>query len=33
MTIGLINVDRTQFPNIALGKIARYHILRGDNVE
>lgn len=33
MTIGLISVDRTQYPNIALGKIARYHMLRGDNVE
>lgn len=31
--IGLIDVDGTSFPNIALGKIARFHALQGDNVE
>ena len=33
MKIGLVNVDHTRYPNIALGKIARYHKQRGDNVE
>lgn len=42
MEIGLIDVDGTHgkkkwgatiYPNVALGKIARYHIQRGDNVE
>ena len=31
--IGLIDVDQTSFPNIALGKIARYHKAAGDEVE
>ena len=30
--IGLIDVDQTSFPNIALGKIARYHKAAGDEV-
>ena len=30
--IGLIDVDRTDFPNLALGKIARYHKSEGDEV-
>lgn len=33
MNIGLIDVDRTRFPNIALGKIAACHRTLGDNVE
>lgn len=33
MNIGLIDVDRTKFPNLALGKIAAYHRSLGDNVE
>lgn len=33
MKIGLIDVDNTSFPNLALGKIARYHKSQGDNVE
>lgn len=33
MNIGLIDVDRTRFPNIALGKIAAYHRSIGDSVE
>ena len=33
MNIGLIDVDKTRFPNIALGKIAAYHKLKGDTVE
>lgn len=33
MSIGLIDVDKTRFPNIALGKIAAYHKLQGDTVE
>lgn len=33
MNIGLIDVDKTRFPNIALGKIAAYHKLQGDTVE
>lgn len=31
--IGLIDVDDTKFPNLALGKIARYHKQLGDSVE
>lgn len=31
--IGLIDVDRTKFPNLALMKISAYHKNRGDNVE
>ena len=31
--IGLIDVDNTSFPNLALGKIARYHKEQGDSVE
>ena len=31
--IGLIDVDRTRFPNIALGKIAAWHKAHGDSVE
>lgn len=31
--IGLIDVDKTRFPNIALGKIAAYHKAQGDTVE
>ena len=30
--IGLIDVDKTDFPNLALGKIARYHKSEGDEV-
>lgn len=33
MTIGIIDVDRTHFPNIALGKIAAYHRAQGHKVE
>lgn len=33
MNIGLIDVDRTRFPNIALAKIAAYHRSLGDSVE
>lgn len=33
MRIGLVNVDRTNFPNLALGKISAYHKSRGDAVE
>lgn len=33
MNIGLVNVDKTTFPNIALGKIAAYHKSQGDTVE
>lgn len=33
MKIGLINVDNTTFPNIALGKIARWHKSKGDEVK
>lgn len=33
MRIGLIDVDGTKFPNIALGKIAAYHRAQGDTVE
>ena len=31
--IGLIDVDNTSFPNLALGKIARHHKVMGDSVE
>ena len=31
--IGLIDVDDTSFPNLALGKIARFHKQQGDKVE
>ena len=31
--IGLVDVDNTSFPNLALGKIARYHKAIGDLVE
>ena len=31
--IGLIDVDKTGFPNIALGKVATYHKSLGDEVE
>lgn len=30
--IGLIDVDKTGFPNIALGKVATYHKGLGDDV-
>lgn len=33
MKIGLLDVDHTGFPNIALGKISRYHKNKGDAVE
>lgn len=33
MKIGLIAVDKTKFPNIALGKISAYHKAKGDIVE
>lgn len=33
MKIGLLDVDLTGFPNIALGKISRYHKSKGDTVE
>lgn len=33
MNIGLIDVDGTRFPNLALGKIAAYHRSLGDTVE
>lgn len=33
MNIGLIDVDKTRFPNLALGKIAAYHRSLGDSVE
>ncbi|MBD5427508.1 MAG: radical SAM protein [Treponema sp.] len=33
MNIGLLSVDGHHFPNLALGKIARWHRLRGDSVE
>lgn len=32
MKIGLIDVDRTNFPNLALMKIAAYHKQQGDEV-
>ena len=33
MRIGLVDVDNTSFPNLALGKIARHHKAIGDSVE
>ena len=33
MKIGLIDVDGHHFPNLALGKISRYHKQKGDSVE
>lgn len=33
MNIGLVDVDGTKFPNLALGKISAYHKSLGDNVE
>ena len=33
MRIGLIDVDSSNFPNLALMKLSAYHRLRGDNVE
>lgn len=33
MKIGLLDVDHTGFPNIALGKISRYHKNKGDAVK
>jgi len=33
MNIGLIDVDKTSFPNLALMKISAYHKARGDRVE
>ena len=33
MKVGLLDVDHTGFPNIALGKISRYHKSKGDTVE
>lgn len=42
MNIGLIDVDghhekkkfgATVYPNIALGKLARWHLMQGDSVE
>ena len=33
MKIGLISVDNTKFPNIALGKLARWYKERGAEVE
>ena len=33
MKIGLIDVDGHHFPNLALGKISRYHKEHGDSVE
>lgn len=33
MKVGLIDVDRTSFPNLALMKISAYHKRRGDEVE
>lgn len=33
MNIGLIDVDNTRFPNIALGKISAYHKSQSDSVE
>ena len=32
MKIGLIDIDDTSFPNLALGKIARFHKEQGDDV-
>ena len=33
MKIGLIDLDNTKFPNLALMKISSYHKRNGDNVE
>lgn len=33
MRIGLVDVDSTSFPNLALGKIARHYKAMGDSVE
>lgn len=33
MKIGLVDVDNTLFPNLALGKIARFHKEQGDEVD
>ena len=33
MRIGLIDVDSTNFPNLALMKLSAYHRLKGDSVE
>ena len=33
MKIGLLDVDGHNFPNLALMKIAGYHIDKGDSVE
>lgn len=33
MNIGIINGDKSTFPNLALMKISAYHKGRGDNVE
>ena len=33
MKIGLLNIDKTKFPNIALGKISRYYKVLGHSVE
>lgn len=33
MKVGLIDVDGHNFPNLALGKISRYHKQQGDSVE
>lgn len=33
MKIGLIDVDGHHFPNLALGKISRFHKMQGDDVE
>lgn len=33
MKVGLVDIDNTGFPNIALGKLAAYHKRQGDTVE
>lgn len=33
MKVGLIDVDRTGFPNLALMKLSAWHKARGDSVE
>lgn len=33
MNIGIINGDKTRYPNLALMKISAYHKMRGDSVE
>ena len=33
MTVGMIDVDSHNFPNLALMKLAAYHKRRGDTVE